>query len=121
MSEHIFRKPPPLELISRILKPLNIYLDLLPTQFSKKAVDEYKWSTEDLAELSPYYYPSILDRFFENDYPKSSVTVIRQLLKAHNYEFKTVETMAEYKKSYIYHISEKKNKPLQSDIIMHFD
>ena len=121
MSEYIFRTTPPIDLVSKILKPLNIFLDILPTQFSKYAIDKYEWSEDDLAELIPYYYPSILSRFFENDYPINTVTVIRQLLKAHDYEFKTVETMSEYKKSYIYHISQKKEGPLKSTITICFN
>jgi hypothetical protein len=117
----LFRKIPPLNLIERILKPLNIYLDILPTQFTRAAADKYEWLADDLAELIPYYIPSMLSRFFENEYPKSTITVIRQLLKAHNYEFKTVESMTEYKKSYIYHISKKIEGPLPAEVTLCFN
>jgi hypothetical protein len=117
----LFREKPPLKLISKILMPLNIVLDILPTQFTSAAATKYKWLAEDLAELIPYYVPSMLGRFFENDEPKSTITVIRQLLKVHNYEFKTVESMFEYKKSYIYHISKKIEEPLLKEISMNFD
>ena len=101
--------------------PLNVVLDILPTQFTSAAATKYKWLAEDLAELIPYYIPSMLPRFFENDEPKSTITVIRQLLKAHNYEFKTVESMTEYKKSYIYHISKKIEGPLPAEVTLRFD
>ena len=120
MADHLYRENPPIDLVSRILKPLNVYLNILPTQFSKTAINKYQWQADDLAELIPYYYPCMLERFFKDEYPINTVTIIRQLLKAHDYEFKTVEMMSEYKKSYVYHISKKTKDSHDSEIVLSF-
>lgn len=122
MSEHhLFREKPPIELVCRIFKPLGINIYDLPTQFTKSQAVSYKWSEEDLVELIPYYYPSMLSRFFENEYPKNNVTIFRQLVKASGLEFKTLESMSEGKKTNLYYISRPSNTVLSHPIIITFD
>jgi len=113
-----FRKKPPLELLERILETFNVSIHQLPTQFSSYS---YRWSDDHLIELIPYYIPSMVQRFFDNDYPINTVTIIRHLLKEHNFELKRCEVMHDYRKKNVYHIYKKKEEQLTSDIILKFD
>ncbi len=122
MPEHnLFRKVPPIELVDKIFKPIGINIYDLPTQFTKQQATTYKWDVDVLEELIPYYVPSMLARFFQDNYPLSTLTVFRQLIKVHELEFKTVESMSDGKKTNIYHISRPIGKILEHPIKISFN
>jgi hypothetical protein len=116
-----FRSTPPLSLLEAILLPLNVTIKQLPTEIQKSRTITYKWSVEHIEELMPYYIPCMLERFFKDDYPINTITIIRHLLKEHNMELKTHEAMIDYKKYSVYHISKKIDNDRPTDIILSFD
>ena len=90
MPSSPFLQPPPITLLETILKPLKVSLTFLPTEVTKERFKSYVWTEEVLSDLIPYYIPSMLDRFFENNYPINTVTIIRHILKEYDIKLITL-------------------------------
>lgn len=116
-----FLQPPPITLLETILKPLKVSLTFLPTEITKERFKAYVWTEEILSELIPYYIPSMVPRFFENDYPINTVTIIRHILKEYDIKIVGKEGTIDYKKNTVYHVSRNKKDVLDEEVVLSFD
>jgi len=116
-----FLQPPPITLLETILKPLKVSLEFLPTEVTKERLKSYVWTEDVLSELIPYYIPCMIPRFFENDYPINTVTIIRHILKEYDIKIVAKEGTVDYKKNTVYHISRNTKDILDEEIVLRFE
>jgi hypothetical protein len=87
----IFREKPPLELVNIVLKFMGFDNGLMDTRtFTKddlrdESIDEW------LPLLEPYYLPCKAKRFLEFLTKDKFVTIIRHILRVHNFDLRTQE------------------------------
>lgn len=87
----IFREKPPLDLVNMILKSMGFVNGLLDTRTFTK--DDLHGEGIDtwLPLLWPYYIPCKAKRFLEYLTKDKFVTIIRHLLRVHNFDLQTQE------------------------------
>ena len=86
----IFRKIPSKELVEEVL----IFLQFLGFHdnkiFTKKDVNKEKFE-EIVTWIEPYYMPCKAKRFLSNINENKQITILRHLLRIHNYDLLTQE------------------------------
>lgn len=89
----LFREKPPIELVSHILRHMGFENGLLDSRsFTKEDLKE-ETVEEWLPMLEPYYLPCKAKRFLEYLTRDKYVTIIRHLLRIHNFDLRTQERL----------------------------
>ena len=128
MNNQLFYKIPEKELVSKILS--YFIPDIFDTNFyftrkdieNKNILEDMK---EDLDVLSNYYLPCKRKIYFTNVNSKKIITILRQILKNHNYKINSVEKYSKGKKFLLYNLdliednTENDNK--NYDLTVNFD
>lgn len=128
MNNQLFYKIPEKELVSKILS--YFIPDIFDTNFyftrkdieDKNILEDMK---EDLDVLSNYYLPCKRKIYFTNVNSKKIITILRQILKNHNYKINSVEKYSKGKKFLLYNLdliednTENDNK--NYDLTVNFD
>jgi len=100
----IFREIPPIELVQRFLEGFGIQSLLTSGWFTKDHANICVLE-EILPELEPYYTPcKALDLLHRTLTPENSITIMRQLLKAHSIQLQVNEKSRFGEKTTWYHI-----------------
>lgn len=90
-NESLFREKPPLELVNMILKTMGFESGIIDTRpFTKDDLREER-TEEWLPELEVYYIPCKARRFLDSLTREKFVTIIRHLLRVHNFDLRTQE------------------------------
>ena len=128
MNNQLFYKIPEKELVSKILS--YFIPDIFDTNFyftrkdieDKNILEDMK---DDLHVLSTYYLPCKRKIYFTNVNSKKIITILRQILKNHNYKINSVEKYSKGKKFLLYNLdliednTENDNK--NYDLTVNFD
>ena len=128
MNNQLFYKIPEKELVSKILS--YFIPDIFDTNFyfTRKDIEDkniLKDMKEDLDVLSNYYLPCKRKIYFTNVNSKKIITILRQILKNHNYKINSVEKYSKGKKFLLYNLeliednTENDNK--NYDLTVNFD
>ena len=128
MNNQLFYKIPEKELVSKILS--YFIPDIFDTNFyfTRKDIEDkniLKDMKEDLDVLSNYYLPCKRKIYFTNVNSKKIITILRQILKNHNYKINYVEKYSKGKKFLLYNLdliednTENDNK--NYDLTVNFD
>lgn len=84
MPKKIFRKQPPLDLLTKFLAAYGLKNTNDYTWFQKSCI-----SIELLAELEPYYLPCLTQEYIHN--PLRGITILRHILQAHSIKLHSME------------------------------
>lgn len=130
--KQLFISKPPLDLLKKILKGFGIKNIDIKKEFSYLDMDRLNTLLifHNLQnEIKKYYIPC-KQKYFENINNltnKEAISILRQLLKIHNYELSSKEKFIKGIKYSIYHIITKeeklfnKNKNKNNEIVITFD
>jgi hypothetical protein len=89
----LFREKPPIELVGHILRHMGFENGILDSRsFTKDDLKE-ETAEEWLPMLEPYYLPCKAKRFLEYLTRDKYVTIIRHLLRIHNFDLRTQERL----------------------------
>ena len=115
----IFRNIPNKELVEEIL----IYLQFLGFHdnktFTKKDIDKEKFE-EIVIWIEPYYVPCKAKRFLSNINENKQITILRHLLRVHNYDLLTQERVQYSQKVTTYKIYQRQFVDLSGTYVMEF-
>jgi len=90
-NESLFREKPPLELVNIVLKSMGFESGIIDTRpFTKEDLREENID-EWLPELEAYYIPCKARRFLDSLTRDKFVTIIRHILRVHNFDLRTQE------------------------------
>jgi len=90
-NESLFREKPPLELVNIVLKSMGFESGIIDTRpFTKDDLREENMD-EWLPELEAYYIPCKARRFLDSLTRDKFVTIIRHILRVHNFDLRTQE------------------------------
>jgi hypothetical protein len=112
----VFRKKPPRTILVEMLKKVHHSLDNVPFMFTKDDFSNYEWGNE-LIELSPYYVPSMLERFIDKPNP---ITILRHILREHEFVCSSKEITRASKKTILYTVDHQSTN-LTKEISIQFD
>jgi len=116
----IFRNIPSKELVEEILIFLQ-FLGFHDTKtFTKKDISKEKFE-EVLIWIEPYYVPCKAKRFLSNITENKQITVLRHLLRAHNYDLVAQEKVYNSVKVTTYKIYQAVLSDLSGDYVMDFN
>lgn len=126
-KDQLFRKEVPFLFLETLFQDLfEIKLDdTIEYHFSKTTLikrNAHEIINKYLDELKSYYIQCKHKLYLENLTEKKTITLLRQLLRTHDYELKTKEKYDNGKKFLLYTISKKKIKLLKKiNSFMNFD
>ena len=115
----LFKKKPPIDLINKLLNSFNIESINCDRIFSVKTLEVNNAIIKSkplLKELSEYYLPCKQKVYFTSLTNKKLITIIKQLLRIHNYKLISIEKYSNGNKFIVYQIKseqdilDKKNK-----------
>ena len=116
----IFRNIPSKELVEEILITLH-FLGFHDTKtFTKRDLPKDKFE-EVLIWIEPYYVPCKAKRFLSDINENKQITVLRHLLRAHNYDLIAQEKVYNSVKVTTYKIYQKTLEKLNDVYIMEFN
>ena len=124
-SNQLFKIIPPIEYVEKIVKLFgpssidNNYQFSLQNLKNKNILEKI---LEEKEELKKYYINCKYKKYIENLTYKRLITILRQLLRYHNYIIKSTEKYSNGTKYLLYHI-EKNNTKVKKDygLVMNFD
>ena len=110
----LFKIKPSIELINEILEYLNIDLNSIETKnyftMNENIVNNIQENVENIKQkLKDYYIPCKKKIYIDNIDIKKFITIIRQLLKLHNYKLNSIDKYNNGKKYIFYYIISIKN------------
>lgn len=121
-NKSLFRQKPPIDLVNMILKSMGFQYGLLDTKsFTKDDLSD-EGCDEWIALLDPYYIPCKARRYLGSLTKDSFVTIIRHIVRVHNFDIRTQEKIVCGVKKTVYRIEP--NTPSfssQPGILMEFN
>ena len=112
MKNQLFRISPDLKFSTKVLNLFGLILMIIIfTKFNLKELDTVNKMGEIVEELTKYYLPCKSKLYLLNLNEKKCITILRQLLKVHNYTLMSKEKYIKGKKSLFYQVI-----PLQIDM-----
>ena len=127
MYSQTFKNKPNIEIVIKLVSCLGLSDLNCTDEFTLKKIEEnnivekYKAIEQELVQ---YYIPCKAKKYLGKYEVKNIVTVIRQFLKSHLYNFKTKEKYANKKKFLIYKIvkiNEEKKEEDNSNYVLTFN
>jgi hypothetical protein len=90
-TKSLFRQKPPIELVNKVLKHMGIEHGLTDARtFTKEDLSD-KEIEEWIPELEAYYYPCKARRFLDHSTKENFITIIRHIIRVHNFDLRTQE------------------------------
>jgi hypothetical protein len=104
LQKSIFREKPPVELVNIVLKNMGFEHGLTDTKsFTKEQIIDEKVD-EWVSLLEPYYIPCKARRFLDYLTRDKLITVIRHIIRVHNFDLRTQERVLCGVKKTVYRI-----------------
>lgn len=103
MAPKLFRKLPPLDLVTTVLLGIG-FTGITDTKLF--TLDDLKLSTIDAWAplLEPYYLPCKSKRYFESLDRRRIITILRHILPLHGFRLQTYERIVQGRKRTVYQI-----------------
>lgn len=89
----LFRQKPPIELVNKVLKHMGIEHGITDGRtFTKDDLHDSD-TDEWINELEAYYYPCKARRFLDYASKENYITIIRHIIRVHNFDLRPQERM----------------------------
>jgi len=117
----LFKKLPPKELVNEVLVHLQFIGFSDNRIFTKYDISKEKFE-EIITWIEPYYVPCKVKRFLYDINENKQITVLRHLLRAHNYDLNAHEKLVNGTKTTTYQLKvDVQLTDLSGDYVMEFN